>query len=95
MVGQNPGQILKYSISSFQSSSGGGLRVFDDFGVFKYSVFKYWYLDALLIKNQTRNDNEYLDTPEYMHKYSKSKQALNLGFMALHHIQVYIYPSTW
>jgi hypothetical protein len=71
------------------------LRVYDDFGMFKYSVFKYWYLDAPLIKNQTRNDNEHLDTPEYMHNNSKSKQALNLGFMALHHIQVYIHPSSW
>jgi hypothetical protein len=38
---------FKYS----QPSSRGGLRVFDDFGVFKYSVLKYWYLDTPLIEN--------------------------------------------
>ena len=52
------------------------MRVFDDFAVFKYSVFRYQYLDTLSIENQTQNDDEYIDTLEYLAIYSKTKRHL-------------------
>jgi hypothetical protein len=55
------------------------LRVFDNFGVFKYSVFRYQYLNTLLVENQTWNDDEYIDTLEYLAIYSKTKRHLSGG----------------
>ena len=56
------------------------MRVFDNFGVFKYSVFRYQYLNTLLVENQTRNNDEYIDTLEYLAIYSKTKRHLIISF---------------
>jgi hypothetical protein len=73
---QNPGHILIYSILSISTILKRSIWVYEQF----------WCVHTLSIsiqvsiyspsKNQTRNDDEYIDTFEYITIYPKTKRAL-------------------
>jgi hypothetical protein len=53
----------------------------NNFGVFIYSVYRFRYRYITPSKTQTRNDDEYINTFEYMTLYPKTKRALIALFL--------------